>query len=90
MRPSFRCLEVDVGADEAGVVCGRPPFLNLALAAHLWMDDVALVGVLHKWGGDRFKLPYASGPVQAENIDAVLEGVNLLLLRLLIPVKDPA
>ncbi len=46
------------------------------------MDEVYFVGVLDEWGGDRFQLPYASRAGQVEDVDAVLEGVDLLLLRL--------
>lgn len=47
-------------------------------------------GEQDKGGGDCFQLPHAPEPDEVDDIDAILERVDLLLLRLLAPVEDAA
>lgn len=56
--------EIDVGADEAGVVGLADHLGDLDLTAHLRMDEVYFVGVLDEWRGDRLQLPYAARAAQ--------------------------
>ena len=54
------------------------------------MDEVYFVGVLDERCGDCLQLPHATRAAQVEDVHAVLEGVDLLLLRLLVPIEDAA
>ena len=56
--------EIDVGADEAGVVGLADHLGDLDLTAHLRMDEVYFVGVLDEWRGDRLQLPHAARAAQ--------------------------
>ena len=48
------------------------------------------MGMFDEGRGDRFQLPHAARPGQVDNVDPMLEGVDLALLRLLVPVECAA
>ena len=45
------------------------------------------VGVSDKGGRDRLELPRAAAPGEGDDVDAILEDVGLVLLRLLSPIE---
>ena len=75
-------------ADEAGVVGGEEHLRDHPLSAYTRVDDIDFMGVLYKRNRNGLQVPHAASPLQAEDVDAVLEGIDLLLLRLLPPIED--
>ena len=54
------------------------------------MDDIDFMGVPDKGHGNGLQLPHAAPAAQADDVDAILKGIDRALLRLFSPIEGPS